>query len=145
MLEINKNYTPKELSDLMGDDWMVKIRAPRPPKTKDKPIINVLSDFDDETKQIYLGIYSLVESKNPNKNFSLWATGSRVKGDWRTKEESDEIKEKFGFAKYSDYDYYTDANIKPTTDEFFNILNVKVDLSGFEGHKVLINPLDDNH
>jgi predicted nucleotidyltransferase len=126
------------------NDRFKKVRSPRPDKLQNKPIINVLSDFDDETKQIYLGIYSLIKSKNSDKEFNVWATGSRVKGDWRTKEESDYNKEKYGFAKYSDYDYYTDAKVKPTQEEFFNILKVKVDLAGYGSRKVLINPLENN-
>jgi predicted nucleotidyltransferase len=144
MIEKNKNYTTKELNELLGDNWLSKISVPKPPKPQNKPIINFLSDFDDQTKQIYLGIYLLIKDKNQNKNFKVWATGSRVKGTWRTKEESDYNEIKYVVTKHRDYDFYRDATVKPTQEEFFKVLNVKVDLAGFEGHKVLIEPLDIN-
>ena len=138
MIEKNKNYTAKELKQLLGDDWSNKIGVIRIPKLKNKPIINNFSEFDDETKDVYLGIYNILRKNNDN--FKMWATGSRVKGNWRTKEESDEMAIKYGLQniKYSDYDFYTDAKNLPNIKDISDILKVKVDLCGFESHKVLV-------
>lgn len=139
-LEKNKIYTAKELKELFGDNWREKIGIRQIPKfLVPKPRINFFNEFDQDTKEIYVKIYNLIKQKNQNKNFNVWATGSRVKGEWKTKEESDEMALKYNIKpKYSDYDYISDAKILPTKQEFLEKIGVAVDFSGGEGHKVLI-------
>ena len=86
---------------------------------------------------VYLGIYTIL--KDRNDNFKMWATGSRVKGNWRTKEESDEMVIKYGLkhVKYSDYDFHTDAKNLPNIQDISDMLKVKVDLCGFEGDNLV--------
>ena len=134
MIEKNKNYSVAELKALLGNDWLKQLGIPNMPVVQNKPIINDFSEFDSQTAQIYQTIKNLVVSKNPGKTISVWATGSRVKGTWRTKEES----EQRTYVKYSDYDYCTDGAIKPSKSEFQEILNVPVDHAGGQDKKVLI-------
>lgn len=140
-LEKYKTYTIKELKNLLGDDWFKQIASPIIPKCLiPKQRIYNFNEFNEETKQIYIQIYDLIKQKNPNQNFNVWATGSRVKGKWRTKEETDEISTKYNIKpKYSDYDYCTDAINKPTKQEFLTKIGIPVDFAGGEGHKVLID------
>ena len=140
VIEKNKRYTLKQLRDLLGDDWKDKLGIKDIPKFLiPKPRINSFDEFDDDTKRIYIGIYNLIKRKNPNQNFNVWATGSRVKGKWRTVEETDEIAFKYNIKpKYSDYDYISDAKIIPTAREFLKEVRAAVDFAGSEGHKVLI-------
>lgn len=140
MLEKNRRYTVRELKELFGDNWEEKVGIKQIPKFLiPKTKINSFDEFDKETKQIYIKIYNIIKEKNPNQNFNVWATGSRVKGEWKTKEESDEISIKYNIKpKYSDYDYVSDAKIIPTKQQFLNELGVTVDFAGGEGHKVLI-------
>jgi hypothetical protein len=138
MIEQGKNYTPKELKELLGENWYKEIFVTYPDSFR-KPIINNFEEFDEKTKEIYIGIYNIIKEQNPNKEINVWASGSRVKGKWRTKEEEDEISKKYNKRpKYSDYDYITDAPIIPSPQYFFEKLGVKVDFAGGEGHKVLI-------
>jgi len=139
MIEKHRNYTIRELKELFGPNWREALGIPYQPVIQNKPIINFFEEFDDETKEIYLTIYNLIKSKNINRNINVWATGSRVKGTWKTKEEAEEYAVTYKCrVKYSDYDYHTDALVRPTKQEFEEILNVSVDQAGGEGHKVLI-------
>ena len=138
MIEKNKNYTIKELIDVFGKDWMSEANVKSPPILKNKPIINKFIDFEEETRNIYIKISNLIKEKN-NKEVSVWASGSRVKGTWRTREESEARARTYNIKiKYSDYDFYTDANSIPTKEEFLSLVGVAVDFAGGEGHKVLI-------
>ena len=140
MIEKNKNYTAKELQELLGIDWRERLGIQSiPSNIYHKPIINDFSEFDEETKNIYIKIYNILKEKNPNQDINVWATGSRVKGTWRTISETDEMKVIYGEKriKYSDYDIVTDAKNLPTADFFFKQLNVKVDYSGGD-YKILI-------
>lgn len=134
MIQKYKNYTVAELKIMLGDNWSEKAGIPKNPIIQNKPIINKFDEFDPETKQIYITIKNLIIEKNPGKIVNVWASGSRVKGTWRTKEESESRKS----IKYSDYDYCTDAPIKPTKAEFEKVLSVPVDNAGCEANKVLI-------
>lgn len=141
MVEKYKNYTAKELKELLGENWRKQLGLNSTPKNiYPKPIIYSFDEFDKETKDIYFNIAQLIKSKNPNQNVKIWATGSRVKGNWRTIEETKKMKKIYGenMVKYSDYDISTDAKILPTTQDFLNQLNIKVDYAGGESHKVLI-------
>lgn len=140
MIEKNKNYTAKELQDLLGIDWREKLGIQSiPSNIYPKPIINDFSEFDEETKEIYSNIYNILKNKNPNQDIRVWATGSRVKGTWRTIAETDEMKALYGEnrVKYSDYDIVTDAKTLITQDEFLKLLKVKVDYAGGD-YKILI-------
>jgi len=141
MVEKHKNYTAKELEELLGENWREQLGLNSIPKNiYSKPIIYSFNEFDKETKDIYSKIAQLIKLKNPNQNVKIWAIGSRVKGNWRTIEETKEMKKIYGEnrVKYSDYDISTDAKILPTTQDFLNQLGVKVDRAGEESHKVLI-------
>jgi len=141
MVEKHKNYTAKELEELLGENWREQLGLNSIPKNiYSKPIIYSFNEFDKETKDIYSKIAQLIKLKNPNQNVKIWATGSRIKGNWRTIEETKEMKKIYGenMVKYSDYDISTDAKILPTTQDFLNQLGVKVDHIGGESHKVLI-------
>jgi len=141
MIQKHRNYTVAELKQMFGPNWRDELGIPRQPVIQNHPIINSFGEFDDETKEIYLTIYNLIKSKNINRNINVWATGSRVKGTWKTKEEAEEYAVTYKCrVKYSDYDYHTDALVKPTKQEFQEVLNVPVDQAGGEGHKVLIAP-----
>ena len=89
-----KNYSVKELKELLGNDWQTKVGLLKNPVLKNKPIIYHVDDFDLETKTIYFNILSILKEYNTDK-FNFWATGSRVKGNWKTKEESEEIALKY--------------------------------------------------
>lgn len=134
MIERGKNYTAAELKAMLGDDWQQKAGIFTMRVVQNKPVIHTFEDFDQDTKQIYATIKSMIHQKNPGKEIKVWASGSRVKGTWRTKEETEAGQIK----KYSDYDYCTDAQFIPNKEEFKQVLNVPVDLAGCEGHKVLI-------
>jgi hypothetical protein len=134
MIEKNKNYTVAELKALLGDDWSNKAGIVVIPRVQNKPVINSFDEFDPDTKHIYTTIKNLILNKNSRKAVNVWASGSRVKGTWRTKEEAELNK----VVKYSDYDYCTDAPIIPSKKEFAEVLTVPVDFAGCEGHKVLL-------
>lgn len=136
-MELNKNYTIEEIKQLFGDDWFKKRTGP--PKIYNKPVINTFDDFDEDTKNVYIGIYNLIKEKNLNTDIKVWATGSRIKGCWKNVEEAEAESIRYNTpVKYSDYDYRTNAMNKPTESEFFNKLRVKVDLAGELENKVLI-------
>ena len=140
MIEKGRKYTAKELQDILGVDWRKELGMVGVPFAKNKPIINTFDEFDDDTKAIYAGIYNIVKELNPNIEFRVWATGSRVKGYWRTDEEAEQLAKQYDvhWVKYSDYDYITDAPKKPSAEYFMERLKVKVDFVGGEDHKVLI-------
>tara|TARA_R110000868_G_scaffold54673_2_gene170650 strand:+ start:1480 stop:1974 length:495 start_codon:yes stop_codon:yes gene_type:complete len=137
---VNKTYTFAELKELMGEEFISKF-GKGIPRVINKKIIEKYSDFDKDTKAIYKGIYDLIKAKNPNQDFELYATGSRIKGYWRTIEEADALALQYGFkAKYSDYDCTTNAINKPTKEDYLKALNVAVDYAGSEAEKILITP-----
>lgn len=140
MIKKHKTYNVKELKQLFGNNWQDAIGIFKAPPISPKPIINNFDEFDNETKLIYTHISNIIKEKNPTQQVQVWATGSRVKGTWKTKEEAEAILINYPNAKvkYSDYDYHTDAIRRPTKEEFFETLGVSVDLAGGEGHKVLI-------
>lgn len=139
-----KTYTFAELKALKGEEF-IKSFGRGIPRIINKKIIEKYSDFDKDTKAIYKGIYDLIKAKNPEQDFILYATGSRVKGHWRTTEEADALALEYGVRpKYSDYDCVTNAVNKPTKQEYMDALNVAVDYNGSESEKVLINPYKKN-
>lgn len=138
MIQKNKNYSVEDLKELLGQNWLEQVQGVRIPISP-KPVINNFNEFDEQTKIIYTHIFNIIKEKNPNQDIKVWATGSRVKGTWKTKEESDAVANANNSRpKYSDYDYVTDAIRKPSKIDFFNALNVAVDFAGGGGHKVLI-------
>ena len=134
MIEKGKKYTVAELRVMLGRDWQEKAGIKILRVVQNKPIINSFDEFDDQTKEIYAKVKEMVVAKNKGEDVNVWATGSRVKGTWRTKDETEagEVK------KYSDYDYCTDAKNKPSREDFTAALNEPIDHSGCEGHKILI-------
>ena len=105
-----------------------------------KPVINSFSEFDPQTKNIYLQIYSVLSAHN-TEPFQVYATGSRVNGTWKTNQEVDEFAAAHGgIAKYSDYDFVTTAKIIPSYGEFLKNVDGPVDLAGGEDRKILVEP-----
>ena len=139
MIQKHRNYTVAELKSLLGDNWREQLGLIQVPIICNKPIINTFADFDDDTKQIYINIYNAIKAKNPNKDIQVWATGSRIKGTWRTSEEAEQLAQQYNKkVKYSDYDCFTDAPNKPSEQELTLQIGVKVDYAGGEDRKVLI-------
>jgi hypothetical protein len=150
---IGKNYSIKDLKDLYGEDYLKYVPGITLMPWEElneylsskniikKPILQ-FEDFDDETKNIYTQIKQIVLSKNPNQdNISVWATGSRIYGTWRTKEEEDIIcRYNNKKPKYSDYDYCTDARNRPLSNVFMEIIGVKVDFSDCGSDKKVLIP-----
>jgi hypothetical protein len=135
--KIGVTYTAEELQQLYGENWksILKLDAVKRPQ---KPVINTFDEFDEPTKSIYKSIYEIIAEYNPNINFKVYATGSRIKGKWITEEEARLLSIEYDrYVKPSDYDYCTDAPIKPTAKIFYDRLGVKVDHVGSD-HKVAI-------
>ena len=103
-----------------------------------KPKITQFSDMDAETQNIYLQIKQHIQQLNPGKDVQVWASGSRVKGTWKTREESDAHAQKYNVKpKYSDYDFLTDAPNKGDLKTLSEHVGVSVDYAGGDT-KVLI-------
>ena len=115
MVELHKNYTVSELYNMFGSDWANILNLDSIPKVFNKPIINTFDDFDEDTKQKYILIAKTIKEANPNIKINVWATGSRIDGSWKTKEEAEERAKEYNRLKpkYSDYDFITDAAIIP--------------------------------
>ncbi len=129
MIELHKNYTPRELEQMYGPNWRTLFNLDFIPYPQ-KPIINSFEEFDPKTKTIYSQIYDYVLELNPGAVPEVYATGSRVKGYWRTPEEAQELSIKYNRrVKVSDYDYWTPAKNKPTSEQFLNRLGVRVDFN----------------
>jgi hypothetical protein len=147
---IGKNYSIKELEELYLQNWRRYIPGAiykpldlekylKDKKVDKKPIKN-FEDFDPETKKIYYQIKQIILEHNKHQtDIIVWATGSRIYGTWRTKEEEDIIatynKKK---PKYSDYDYCTNAKNIPSKKLFAAKIGVPVDLSDCGSHKKVI-------
>jgi len=138
MIQVGKNYTPKELEQMYGSNWRSIFKLDSVPLPQ-KPIINNFSEFDEDTKNVYLQIYNLILEQNYGQTFKVYATGSRVKGYWRTEEEAQQLSEQYDrYVKTSDYDFWTTARKVPTKQEFLQ-LGIKADFN--HGDKqVLIEP-----
>jgi hypothetical protein len=109
-------YTSSELKTILGERWQDFQNWRKDPSSfgVQKKIIANFEDFDEETKCIYLQISSLIKDSNKEQDVKIWAFGSRINGTWRTREESEEIAEKYKVElKYSDFDIATDAEFIP--------------------------------
>lgn len=127
MIKIGKPYTAAQLKEIFGDDYFekrIKVRV-----FPEKPRIINFDDFDDHTKQVYLKIRDeVIRCNRSYQNPKVYATGSRISGTWRTPEEAEKIAEELGTKpKYSDYDYWTDAPVKPPIQRLCDITGVKID------------------
>jgi hypothetical protein len=131
MLEIGKNYTLRELIEMKDQSpeaqaFVNSLEAIKESRKYNKPKITKFEEFDDQTKNIYLTIASELKKLNPDQNFKLIATGSRVSGRWKTDNEADELASKFNIkVKYSDYDFITDATNTPDLQQLASQLGVK--------------------
>lgn len=111
----HKNYSVVDLYKMFGPNWAYKLNLSNIPKFFNKPVIQTFDDFDTDTKQKYILIAKTIKDANPNKNINVWATGSRVDGSWKTKEEAENQAKEYNrkTPKYSDYDFITDAENIP--------------------------------
>lgn len=138
MLEIGKTYSAKEARKLMGEEAWIK-QVVRPFDFSKKPKPNSFENFDEQTKRIYSQIRAHIQSLNPDQEVQVWATGSRAKGTWKTKEESEEYAALYDLKpKYSDYDFRTNAKVVKGLQELSEKLGVKLDIAGGEDVKILI-------
>lgn len=130
--EINKIYTFKEIFELSKtfSDIKKQINLHNIKITKKKKI-DSFEDFDLETQNIYLNIAQEIKINNINQNdLFVGATGSRIKGNWKTKEESEQIAKNLNSnnIKYSDYDFTTNAKNIPDLEKIAKKLNIyKID------------------
>lgn len=131
MIEIGKNYTLKQLIEMKDQSteaqtFVNSLEAIKESKKYNKPKITKFEEFDDQTKNIYLAIASELKKLNPDQNFKILATGSRVTGKWKKDDEADELATKFNIkAKYSDYDFITNAINIPDLQKIASKLGVK--------------------
>lgn len=127
-------FTAQELRAIHGDNWRKLLGLSFRPVLRNKPVIKSFADFPPDTQQIYLKIASAIKLAT-NKPFRLWATGSRIKGTWRTKEEEEKIAADNNIKiKYSDYDYTTTGAL-PTQQQL-----ERVGLSGVRLHGITGTP-----
>jgi hypothetical protein len=130
-MEIGKNYTEKELFDIYGPFWMKKLNLSKIPVIKNKKEVFNFQDFEEESKEVYIKIKAYIQQYNQNQKINLWATGSRVKGSWKTREEADQLAKDYNTKKikYSDYDFLTDAKFLPSNRDIERFLgeNILVD------------------
>jgi hypothetical protein len=132
--------TIQEYRELHGSSYMHNLTSYLIAPVYNKPVINNFSEFDQETKKIYLQIYAVLSAYNP-EGFELYATGSRINGSWRTKEESEALSQKYNIPiSYSDYDFSVVAKNFPPFEEFINNVEGQVDIKGWEDRKVLVQP-----
>ena len=93
-----RRYTSSELKALLGaekwQEFQNRLKGPSSFGTPKKRVSR-FEDFDEETKSIYLQISSLIRESNKGQAVRIWAFGSRINGNWRTREESEEIAEKY--------------------------------------------------
>lgn len=115
-IELHKNYSVSELYNMYGSDWANILKLKAIPKVFNKSVINSFKDFTESTKQKYILIAKTIKEANSNIEIDVWATGSRIDGSWKTKEESEEQAKEYNrpIPKYSDYDFITDAEIVPS-------------------------------
>jgi hypothetical protein len=133
IMELNKNYSLDEIKELAETDeeakqFMNSFYAGIELSKIQKPIIESFDSFDENTKNIYLSIAKEIKDLNPNQeDLKVLATGSRVKGKWRSEEESNVIKEKYNLSKikYSDYDIMTNAINNPDFKLLAQKLNIR--------------------
>lgn len=127
MIEKGKPYTPKQLKEIFGEDYFEKKSKLSIISTKQK--IKHFEEFDEFTKEVYKKIYDeVIRCNRSHPHAKVYATGSRVSGMWKTPEESEEIAKNLGIKpKYSDYDYWTDAPVKPSKNRLDDLTGVETD------------------
>lgn len=129
MMQTGKTYTARQAKQLLGAEYFKKFY--RPFEYALKPKIAHFHEMSEHDQGIYRQIKLHIQCCNPGKDIKVWATGSRVKGTWKTKEESDRHAEKYGIQpKYSDYDFVTDAPTIGNLQQLCEQLGVKVDNIG---------------
>jgi hypothetical protein len=134
MIERHRTYTLKELKEILTEEEYKSLFSKKFSKISPKPKITKFEDFDDETKNIYLEIKKHLKKSNRSQKFSVWAAGSRINGNWKTKEESEQNN-----LKISDYDFITDAKNVKNLDTLQEKLNVKIDRLIAADNKILID------
>lgn len=141
MIQIGKNYTAEELRLIFGENWLDVLNLRIKNNVSQKSMIASFNDFDQNTKQTYISIHNYIQSLNPEYIISVWATGSRIKGTWKTNKEAEDFAIINNRAvKYSDYDFITNAPKVPTKEELFLATGINADNSGGEDFRVLIEP-----
>jgi hypothetical protein len=120
-LELHKNYTIAELQATLGSGWTEVLSGYHISQVVNKPVIFSFNDFDQNTKTIYTKVLNILKSYNPKQEIKLYAVGSRIQGNWFTKQEAEEAYESKNLpVKYSDYDAYTTAQTVPDQQFFAN-------------------------
>jgi hypothetical protein len=126
--EFGVNYTASQLEALYGPDWKKLLKLDSPPTTN-KPPVYKYEDFDEHHKTIYLAIYEIIAEINNDPSVLVYATGSRIKGKWKTAEEAQQLSiQHQRVVKPSDYDYFTLAK-SPPKSYFKDKLGIVVDLN----------------
>lgn len=127
-LELHKNYTVAELQQALGSSWTEVLSGSYIQQPVNKPVIYSFNEFDNNTKTIYTKVLNILKSYNPRQNVQLFAVGSRILGNWFTREEAEQAYTAKGLpVKYSDYDAFTTALVIP--DQVFFANNIS-ELSG---------------
>lgn len=89
-----------------------------------RPTINHYSDFSEEQKFIWSIIVDKIKEINPTQNdLKCWAIGSRVNGNWRTRQEAELLFQQGYPLKYSDWDVATNAEVLPNKQTLNKMLS----------------------
>lgn len=143
--EPKTSYTINDLKAIAGDNYIMFLSSsPMPsfPEPNKSPIYS-FADFDNNTKQVYSNLYSLISSLNTGKDFLIFAVGPRVTGKWLTKEEADSINLQYGTSETeTPYEYWSTAKILPSTMELASLgASTKILLSSSnKSHSIAIPP-----
>jgi hypothetical protein len=137
-------YSLESLKAKHGDNWRKALGIPsRAVHFTKKPVISAFIDFDASTRSTYQILWAAIADLNKDTAFVLYATGSRVNGNWKTPEEAEDLASAIGRekVKYSDYDFWTDAPRKPELAQLEVQHGIKFDLSsGDPTQRVRIEP-----
>jgi len=138
MLKVGKAYSAKEVRKLIGEEaWINQISLPF--NFSEKPKANSFKELEEETKQIYLQIRAHLQALNPDQEVQVWATGSRIKGTWKTIEEAEQYAALYDLKpKYSDYDFKTNAKVVEGLQELSEKLGVLLQIAGGQDIKMLV-------
>lgn len=133
--------TVEEIKQKYGNDFFNKIWQPTQIIVSPKPVITTFEDFDSETQNIYIKISQIIKTYNPViSDINVYATGSRVLGTWKNKEELIAYTEANLLPETVKpiYEFYTDANFPPIQEIFLQFLTDITVIPNSIGPKILI-------